>query len=148
MQLGIYLGFAFLFVRSVPFNASCLMLFFAVAIIFNFVRVFYWLKNAALIVTSETIKYKNAGIVVETSWNMIEDVEKIFLWSSWTKQDCLVVDNSNIKISTAPFAWLLSPETKPFNIQKAVIPLSCFAEDWRNSEIGQQIKEYAPHLFK
>ena len=28
------------------------------------------------------------------------------------------------------------------------IPLSIFINNWRNSELGQQIKQYAPHLFK
>jgi hypothetical protein len=28
------------------------------------------------------------------------------------------------------------------------IPLSPFDKNWRDSELGQQIKQYAPHLFE
>ncbi len=35
----------------------------------------------------------------------------------------------------------------PFG-EEAFIPLSIFAENWRDSELGQQIKQSAPHLFE
>jgi hypothetical protein len=28
------------------------------------------------------------------------------------------------------------------------IPLAIFADDWRDSDLGRQIKQYAPHLFE
>ena len=34
--------------------------------------------------------------------------------------------------------------TPPFDF----IPLSSFSNNWRDSELGQQIKQYAPHLFE
>ena len=35
-----------------------------------------------------------------------------------------------------------------FGRSEVFIPLSLFSENWRDSELGQQIKQYAPHLFE
>jgi hypothetical protein len=34
------------------------------------------------------------------------------------------------------------------NPDKIFVPLSVFAENWRGSDLGQQIRQYAPHLFE
>jgi hypothetical protein len=35
-----------------------------------------------------------------------------------------------------------------FDLQLYLIPLSCFDQNWRESKLGQQIEQHAPHLFE
>ena len=136
------LAFAYFF-RSV----ICFNIILGLVLLYNFGRRIYWIINEVVLLGDKTITYKNGGVVIEASWDMLEDVEKVFLWTTLTKQECMVIDNSNVKVSTAPFPYLLRPRSKPFNLQKVIIPISCFSENWRNSELGHEFKKYAPHLF-
>jgi hypothetical protein len=43
---------------------------------------------------------------------------------------------------------LLVPATGERTPFEKFIPLSIFADDWRASELGGQIKKYAPHLLE
>ena len=60
----------------------------------------------------------------------------------------MVVDQSNVKIKN----WTINANSYPSVLeaypQNIAIPLSCFSNNWRDSELGQQIKQYAPHLFE
>jgi hypothetical protein len=59
-------------------------------------------------------------------------------------------------ITSLGFRWgplprmegLLVPAAGQVTPFEKFIPLSIFAEDWRDSELGGQIKKYAPHLWK
>lgn len=96
-----------------------------------------------LITNDNTIEYHRLGASFEVNWN---DIEKISYRSYlYTRQECLVTDQSKLKIKSMSF-WGSWYELNSGN--NTSIPISCFAENWRDSELGQQIKQYAPHLFE
>jgi hypothetical protein len=83
---------------------------------------------------------------VEAKW---EDVEAISLhWFHGFRNECLVVDNSKARIRKWKFPARYPPSPGGFFPQKTIFPLTCFSENWRDSELGQQIKQHAPHLFQ
>ena len=71
------------------------------------------------------------------------NVEKIgFHWSILGRLEGLYVRQNLINIKVGNNWELLS------FLKRVFIPLSCFADNWSESELGQQIKQYAPHLFE
>lgn len=87
--------------------------------------------NQKLVVARSGIEYHVGLSRIKASW---KDVEKIVSrWDVFPRTEGLIVP----KIGDLPL--LLS---------KLFIPLSLFAENWRDSELGQEIKKHAPHLFE
>jgi hypothetical protein len=118
-------------------------------IVLGVVRAVYWTTKESLRLFDEFIVYSAYGITIQVSWKQIESIQKMFVWHNWTWQECLVIDRSSVKIlSSSAFALFISPPAKISNLQKEIIPLSSFAKDWRNSELGQKIQQRAPHLFQ
>ena len=110
-------------------------------------RFVYWINKENIYVSEAGIIYDTPGMILEVKW---QDIEKIsHCWRFYTRQECLVVDQSKAKIKE--WAILYSNSySHPFEnyFQNIAIPLTSFSEHWRDSELGQQIKQYAPHLFK
>jgi len=89
-------------------------------------------------ISANGIEYNRPGIIFEVNWKNIERYGDQLTVAG--NQEGLFVDKSNIKIKH----WYV---LEMLNRQKVFIPLSCFSENWHNSELGKQIKQYAPHLF-
>jgi hypothetical protein len=87
--------------------------------------------NQKLVVARSGIEYHVGLSRIKASW---KDVEKIV--SRW---DLLPRTEGLIVPKTGGLPLLLS---------KLFIPLSLFAENWRESELGLEIKKHAPHLFE
>ena len=87
--------------------------------------------NQKLVVARKGIEYHVGWSRIEASW---KDIEKIV--SRW---DVLPHWESLIVPKTGELPILLS---------KLYIPLFLFAENWRESELGLEIKKHAPHLFE
>ena len=122
---------------------GCVLLYFILYGIIRSVRNFRALEEEAICISDKTIEYRRLGSAFEVYWN---DIEKISRNLYFYIQDCLIIDKADIRITESsmfgyPFHYNL------FDFQKVFIPLSCFSENWRESELGQQIKQYAPHLF-
>ena len=104
------------------------------------------LKRKVDVVSENGIEYHTPWLIIETKWIGVEKIS--FSWHDGFRYECLLVDNSQTHIRK----WSLPeryPPTPFMGMQyKTVFPLSCFAENWRDSELGQQIKQYAPHLFE
>ena len=81
------------------------------------------------------IEYNRPGIIFETKWENIESSG--MHWTIAGNQEGFFVDRSKIKLKE----WYVGHIR-----QRVFIPLSCFSNNWRNTELGQQIKQYAPHL--
>ena len=132
--------FLFIF-RDIPlFN-----LFFVALLIFTIISAIYWIGRENITISDKGIEYEGPDVAFVTNWDSVE-----IITSGWylpARVEGIVVDKSLIRvikmalgtIKRFPF-WGVS--------QRVFIPLSCFADNWRDSELGQQIKQYAPHLFK
>ena len=103
--------------------------------------------NEHIIISEKGIEYHSLGIIVEAKW---DDFEKISsYWYRGIRNECLLIDNSQTRIKKWSFPARYPPTTFLESLrQKTIIPLSCFSDNWRDAKLGQQIKQYAPHLFE
>jgi hypothetical protein len=86
--------------------------------------------NQKLVVAHSGIEYHVGLSRIKASW---KDVEKIVSrWDVFPKTEGLIVPKTG---------------ELPLLLSKLFIPLSLFAENWRESDLGQEIKKHAPHLF-
>lgn len=115
---------------SFPFT-SLACSFFALQSIYGY---FQFIKIA-----SDKIYYRTFGYIVEIEWSHIKRIGKYknLFW----KYEGLYLSKSEGTVTV----WF--PGVR-FDRSEVFIPLSIFAENWRDSELGQQIKQHAPHLFQ
>lgn len=86
--------------------------------------------NQKLVVARSGIEYHVGLSRIKASW---KDVEKIVSrWDLFPHTEGLIVPKTG---------------ELPLLLSKLFIPLSLFAENWRESELGREIKKHAPHLF-
>ena len=86
--------------------------------------------NQKLVVARSGIEYHVGLSRIKASW---KDVERIVSrWDVFPKTEGLIVPKTG---------------ELPLLLSKLFIPLSLFAENWRESELGLEIKKHAPHLF-
>jgi hypothetical protein len=105
------------------------------------------IRNEHIVVSEKGIEYFAPGVIFETAWKNIERISKY--WHNGFRQDCFLIDSSQIRMKKWSFFLGRNlPMPFGFTLQKTLIPLSGFSENWSDSELGQQIKQYAPHLFE
>lgn len=135
-----------LFILYLIWKVPIFNLFLVLLILLTEIRFIYWIKQEGITISDVGITYDTPGMILEVRW---VDFHKLsHCWRFLIQQECLVVDVSKMKIKQwAVYANSYSSiwENYPQNV---AIPLSCFANSWRDSELGQQIKQYAPHLFE
>lgn len=90
-------------------------------------------------IASTKIYYRTIGYNVEIEWHNIKRIGeyKNLFW----KYEGLYLNKSEGAVTV----WF--PGAR-FDRPEVFIPLSVFADNWRDSELGQKIKQYAPHLFQ
>jgi hypothetical protein len=90
-------------------------------------------------ITSNKISYRMFGYNVEIEWHNIKRIGeyKNLFW----KYEGLYLSKSEGTVTV----WFLGAR---FDRSEVFIPLSIFAENWRDADLGQQIKQHAPHLFE
>lgn len=92
-----------------------------------------------LVISPEGIEYHQVGYNVRTTWNNLARIEKI-------RAGRIMVDGLTLyEPALYVDKWLSG--IKYIQTRGQVIPLSLFKHDWLDSELGQDIKKYAPHLF-
>lgn len=121
-------------ILSINFVLSILIIFSSI----------YWIKKENLSVSEEGIEYNGPDIAFETKWEYVENIS--VGWHFPFKVEGIVVDKSLIRVKKMSFGLTKRYPTWGFS-QIVFIPVSCFSNNWRDSELGQQIKQYAPHLF-
>jgi hypothetical protein len=96
-----------------------------------------------LVVSNYGIEYHRLGLTFSAKWENIKEINEH--WSLPYKQEGIHIDPDLIQIKE----WW-SGSFKVFGGlgRKTFIPLSRFSENWRDSELGQHIKRYAPYLFQ
>ena len=126
-------------------QSSCLVIYILALSIFGIFRGFRTLNEEYIVVGEKAIEHHRRGSTFEIKWSDVENISP--RWFVLGKQDSLIVDKSKVKIQDMSTfgAWHVINILKP---QEAFVPLSCFSENWRDSDLGQQIKQHAPHLFE
>lgn len=104
------------------------------------------IQNEHLVVSEKGVEYYSPWLILESKWESIEKIS--YYWHNGLRVESLLIDNSQIRVKKWSF-----PDRGPLTPlegfpRKTIIPLSCYADNWRNSELGQQIKQNAPHLFQ
>ena len=97
-----------------------------------------------IVVSKNGVAWHSLGFTLSTSWADIERISHHVYGLSI--QEGLAVTRLKLQIHKTGLGYLPTPwQTPPF---KPFIPLSCFVHNWRDSDLGTQIKNYAPHLFE
>jgi hypothetical protein len=135
-QTGSFVLFAVLAVFAVilklPLPFVVMVSFFAILMAYSAIQI-------RLVISPEGVEYYQVGYSVKTAWNNVARVGEIPAGRIMTEglilyEPALFVDN-----------WLSG--VKYIQTRGKLIPLSLFKRDWLDSELGQDIKKYAPHLF-
>ena len=137
---GAMIGFFNYAPHDSPELLSCFFVYVLGFVIVSLFISFYKVANEHIIVSENGIEYHSPGTVVEANWKGIEKIA--YRWHDYLRVECLVVDAANFKIKN----WSSFERNFPA-FSSTNFPLSCFAENWRESELGEQIRQYAPHLF-
>jgi hypothetical protein len=135
-QIGSFIMFAVLAVFAVFLQlppvftvfVSCLALLMA-----------YSAVQIRLVITPEGVEYYQVGYSVRTTWQNIARIGEI-------PAGRIMVEGLILYESGLSVAKLFSG-VKYIQTRGQVIPLSLFKRDWIESDLGQEIKMYAPHLF-
>jgi len=107
-------------------------------------RTFYDAPAPRIVVSKHGVAWHSLGFTLSTGW---EDIEKISRHVyGLSIHEGLAATRLKLQIHQIGIGYLPTPwQTPPF---KPFIPLSCFVHNWRDSDLGSQIKNYAPHLFR
>ncbi|HQU37108.1 MAG TPA: hypothetical protein PLR65_11040 [Anaerolineales bacterium] len=100
------------------------------------------LTTERLTLSDEGIEYHRLGLTFNTKWENVRVLRT--RWFSPFEQEGIFLAADQFRITEW---WINSNELGVWG-QKAFIPLSKFSDNWRNTELGIQIKQYAPHLFE
>ena len=137
----IVLGFTFLTEES--FFDPVMIFLFAIPFIFigttSIAMNIHSANQVNITILDKGIRWYQAGFTYWIKWENIEKISKRTY--RFSIQEGLVIKKWSVRFGKRKIGNAIRPMT-PF------IPLSCYSEDWRTSELGQQIKEYAPRLFK
>lgn len=105
----------------------------------------YWIKKENLSVSEEGFEYEGPDFAFGTKWGNVTNIS--LGWHFPFKVEGVIVDKSLLRIRKMSFGVIKRYPILGFS-QTVFIPLSCFSDNWRDSELGQQIKRYASHLFE
>ena len=92
-----------------------------------------------LVITPDRVEYYQVGYSVRTSWDNVARIGEIP--AGRIMAEGLILDEP------ALFVDKLFSGVNYIQTRGQVIPLSLFKRDWVDSDLGQEIKKYAPHLF-
>jgi hypothetical protein len=136
----IIIGFFIYIFHDIPI--IFLFYFFGLGII-NIIFIFYKAIYEHIAVFENGVEYHSPWTILEINWNGVEKIS--YGWHNNLRIEGLLVDSSQIRIKKHS---LFDRSIDPFTWRRMIIHVGCFAENWRESELGQQIKQYAPHLFQ
>lgn len=96
-----------------------------------------------LLLSPSGITLQIIGLQASVKWN---DINRIGRVSNFPGKgfEALFTQKEKVSVTNGKGKQVQDPPL--FN--EVSIKLSRYSENWRNSELGQQIKQYAPHLFE
>jgi hypothetical protein len=119
---------------------SCIFFLFSGVLQFFLAFINYWIVKTVRIVTSpEGITFYSPGLEIRSSWNNIILIGKQKTFWGLQHYDSLVMKEPPIQKGDWWFTLLKKTPEK-------VIPLSMF-DNWNETKLGQDIRNYASHLF-
>ena len=135
-QVGSFILFAALVIFAVLFRLPALFVVFVSCLA---ILMAYSAVQIRLVISPEGIEYYQVGYSVRTTWENVERIGEIPAGR--------IMAEGLILYEHALFVehWLTG--LKYIQTRSQVITLSLFRRDWLNSELGQDIRKYAPHLF-
>jgi hypothetical protein len=95
-------------------------------------------KQVHIVTSVDGITYYSPGLEVRSPWENVDKIRSMSILFGWRKLDFLLLHQPAEEESTW---WYRLWRGKPDN----EISLSMFG-NWRESELGQEIMKYAPHL--
>ena len=147
LHLGVGLGFSLIIAvfffqfRKIPIFNLILLTSLGLIIL----STIYWMIKENISVSEYGLEYEGPDFAFGTKWENIESISAG--WYFPVKIEGVTVDKSLIRVTKMAFGV-----TKRFPVwgfsQKVFVPLSCFSDNWRDSELGGQIKQRASHLFE
>ncbi len=93
--------------------------------------------------SSSGIEYHRLGLTFHAKWENTREIN--IHWFAPFEQEGIFINSDLIQITEW---WQGSYKAYGGWSQRAFIPLSKFSDNWRDSELGRQIKQYAPHLLE
>jgi len=97
----------------------------------------YSLLKAQIRFSSETVDYRTFLIVFSTKW---KDISKLEVKKNRFNQEGIYIKSQAAK------GWpVIGAHPDGLDV---FIPVFMFVKSWRDSDLGQQIKQHAPHLFE
>jgi hypothetical protein len=122
-------------------NPSWVITLFIFVIPLEIIHSIWMVFSIYLVISGDGIKYNLYNRAVTARWIETEGISRT------TKIENLIINKP--PYNKANFLFSLFPSNALKKIKtKSYIPLSWFADNWRDSELGQQIRQYAPHLFE
>ncbi len=135
-QFNSFVLFAVLVIFTVltkaPMPLVVMLALFAVLMAYSAIQI-------RLVISPEGVEYYQVDYSVKTTWNNVARVGEIP--AGRIMVEGLILYESAIFVDS----WLSG--VKYIQTRGKLIPLSLFKREWLDSELGQNIKKYAPHLF-
>jgi hypothetical protein len=126
--------FIYTFICTLMFGGAILMkgywfAFFVVIIWFFYVVRHNYISGQSITVSSNGIfYYRRPFLKIQVGWDGFQKIGTfLFREGLFIKESYLIANGKSLFIT--------------------FVPLSIFAKNWRDSDLGQQIRQYAPHLF-
>jgi len=135
-QVGSFILFAGLAVLAVFLQLPPLFIVFVSCLA---LLMAYSAVQIRLIISPDGVEYYQVGYSVRTSWDNVARIGEIPAGR--------IIAEGLILYEPALFVDKMFSGVKYIQTRGQVIPLSLFIHDWVDSELGQEIKKYAPHLF-
>jgi len=99
----------------------------------------YYINYTQLLISTKGIEYRQIEYSIRTTWDNVERIGPVVSSVGLGITEGLILHKPAVQAR-----WILKWYA---NIASRHIPLASFASDWRDTEIGHDIKRYAPHLF-
>ncbi len=106
--------------------------------LFETISATYSYFHCRLTISPEGIEYHNFGVYLSATWNGASRIGTAFMF---------LRKREGLFVRPAPESkfWLGAPLGSTG--KEMFIPLTLFVRDWRNSSLGDELKQYAPRLF-
>ena len=119
--------------------SDILMIIMCILVLVNGWMTYLEAKQVHIVTSMDGITYSSPGLELCSPWENVDKIRSMPILFSRRKLDfLLLLQPAEQKSTWWSRLWNGKPENK--------IPLSMFGK-WRESELGQEIKKYAPHLF-
>lgn len=116
------------------------LLFFSIFVLYLTYVTIKNMTNEHLTLSENGIEYHRFRLTFKTKWENVREIST--RWFPPFEQEGIFLAADQFRL----IEWSANSNELGAWGQWAFIPLSKFSDNWRESELGQKIKQYAPHL--